>query len=316
MLNPGKNHPGHPEEDDVPAADQHAGRIIKVQISSFFGPAQGGKRPQGAGKPGVQNIFVLHQVGGLAFWAVCRISPAADHLATVLAVPHRDAVPPPQLTADAPVTDVLHPIRVDAGKAFRHKAGLTGQYPLNSRFGQRLHFNKPLRRDERLDDSITALAMPHRMLMIFDFQEKASPGQVFHHPPAAFITAQALVGPGILIHDAMVVHDCDLGQVMAQPHFEIVGIVGRSNLYRAGSKFAVNITVRHHRDQSSHQRQYHLTAYHMLIAAVFGVNRHPAVTQHGLRSGSSHHYIIIAVLKGIFNVPQLAGRVFMLDFYI
>ena len=44
-------------------------------------------------------------------------SSTGDRHVAVGAVPDRDAVPPPELAADAPVADVLHPVEVDLGEA-------------------------------------------------------------------------------------------------------------------------------------------------------------------------------------------------------
>ena len=48
-----------------------------------------------------------------------RVGARHRVLAAGVAVPDRDAVAPPQLAADAPVADVLHPVQVDADPALR-----------------------------------------------------------------------------------------------------------------------------------------------------------------------------------------------------
>ena len=39
----------------------------------------------------------------MAFGAFCRVNPADNHFTTILAIPHRDPVTPPELPADAPI---------------------------------------------------------------------------------------------------------------------------------------------------------------------------------------------------------------------
>jgi hypothetical protein len=52
------HHPRDPEEDDVEAGDQNAGREIAFQFLGILGPAERTNGPQAAGKPGVQHIGV------------------------------------------------------------------------------------------------------------------------------------------------------------------------------------------------------------------------------------------------------------------
>ena len=78
---------------------------------------------------------------GTALRAAGRILAQNHHLAAVLAVPDRDAMAPPQLTADAPVADVLHPVHVLLGEALGHKLGLAAGHGLDGRLGQRLNVN-------------------------------------------------------------------------------------------------------------------------------------------------------------------------------
>src|SRR4030067_1238073 len=72
----------------------------------------------------------------------------------VFAGPHRDAVAPPQLAADAPVTDTrsVHPVVVDLGEALRDDPDAPRSHGLDRRLGQRLDLDVPLRRDQRLPD--------------------------------------------------------------------------------------------------------------------------------------------------------------------
>src|SRR5215212_8397163 len=96
-----------------------------------------------------------------------------DGLAATLAVPHRDAVSPPELPCYRPVVDVLQPVEVDAAEVLRDELQAavvpppTALPPLgggvlgrgDGRPCQLLHTHEPLRRDQRLDDRVAALAM-------------------------------------------------------------------------------------------------------------------------------------------------------------
>ena len=59
LLITGEYHTDNPEEDDIVTGYQH---IRRIEIFQFFGllrPAQGRKRPQGRGEPGIQGVLIL-----------------------------------------------------------------------------------------------------------------------------------------------------------------------------------------------------------------------------------------------------------------
>src|SRR5882757_7715108 len=79
----------------------------------FSGPAGSGEGEEAGGEPGVEDVGLLHDVGGVAV-AAGRGGVAGDGDSPAgLAVPGGDAVAPPELTGDAPVVDVVHPLEVD-----------------------------------------------------------------------------------------------------------------------------------------------------------------------------------------------------------
>ena len=80
----------------------------------MFWPAKGGMGPESGAEPGVQHVLVLAQVCRATGRAGCRVFKLHNLGIAGVAVPDRDAVPPPELAADAPIAQVLHPILVDA----------------------------------------------------------------------------------------------------------------------------------------------------------------------------------------------------------
>ena len=119
ILDAHHDHAGNPEEEDVIAGFHDGGRIKIVQVLGIIRPAQGGMRPETGTEPGIQHIRGPVRCCCEPHWdRSAGSSTADDHLAAILAVPDRDAVSPPQLAADAPVTDVFHPVQVDLGETF------------------------------------------------------------------------------------------------------------------------------------------------------------------------------------------------------
>ena len=60
-----------------------------------------------------------------------------DIIAAVVAVPCRDLMAPPQLTADAPVAGVLHPVQIVLGEALGHELDLALFHALDGGLCQR-----------------------------------------------------------------------------------------------------------------------------------------------------------------------------------
>src|SRR5215217_1514436 len=76
----------------------------------------------------------------------------------VRAIPNRDAMTPPQLTADAPILDILQPVVIGLLESFGDDLDAAVLYSFECGFGQRLDGHKPLGGDHRLDDLSTPLA--------------------------------------------------------------------------------------------------------------------------------------------------------------
>src|SRR5207249_1458482 len=77
-----------------------------------------------------------------------------------VAIPDRNAVPPAELTRDAPRAQVAHPVEQQAlpgiGRDDSHAIGLDG---LDRRLREFVHPAEPLKRDQRLDLCARAMAV-------------------------------------------------------------------------------------------------------------------------------------------------------------
>ena len=81
-------------------------------------------------------------------------------------------MPPPQLARDAPIVDVGHPVVVGFGPVVRHERSTALCNNVECRLSQWRDLDKPLGRQQRLDDGSAALTMPDRVHMILDTNEK------------------------------------------------------------------------------------------------------------------------------------------------
>src|SRR5699024_1995233 len=98
------------------------------------------------------GILVPALAGG---WLLVRAD--TDHFA-VGAVPHRDAMPPPQLAADAPVMHAVDPLEVAGGHLRGVQPHPAVAHRISGRLGQRSDLDEPLLGQTWFDDAVAARA--------------------------------------------------------------------------------------------------------------------------------------------------------------
>ena len=162
---------GHPEEKNIVAGLAHVGWVEAAHVGRVVGPAQCAERPEPGTEPGVQHIGVLADLVAAAVGTAHWILHVTGLLPAFIAVPYRDAVPPPKLAADAPGPNVLHPVEEAPLLPLGDDGGLSVAHCLHGCLSQRFHIEKPLGADARLDDRVTAFAVGHGVVVGFDLEE-------------------------------------------------------------------------------------------------------------------------------------------------
>src|SRR5258708_38364609 len=84
---------------------------------------------------------------------------------SVRAIEGRDGMAPPQRAADAPIADILEPVKIHLLEPLRHNLDATILHRRDGFFGEGVHFDEPLFADHRLDDFAAALAAWHNQCM-------------------------------------------------------------------------------------------------------------------------------------------------------
>jgi hypothetical protein len=95
-LEPGHDHPRHPEEEDLARRGEEAGRVEGAQLGGVVGPAERREGPDRRAEPGVEHVLLLAQLAAAAAAALGR-PLGDDRFLAGVAVPDRDAVAPPEL---------------------------------------------------------------------------------------------------------------------------------------------------------------------------------------------------------------------------
>ncbi len=216
------------------------------------------------------------------------VLPGDGHLPAVSAVPHRDAVAPPKLAADAPVLDIFQPVVIHLGETFGHDADAPIPHRLQGGVGQRLDFDKPLGRDHRLDDLTAALRAGHVELVGLLLEHQPGEAHIFPQLFASIEAIQPLVGAAVGIDTRGFIQDGDDRQAVALADGIIVGVVPGGHFERAAAELAVDIFIGDDRDEPPQHRHADLASDQLLVALVFGMNRHGGIAQDGLGPGGGN----------------------------
>ena len=305
VLQGGEDHTGDPEGDDIVAGNQGVGGVEVSQILGLLGPAQSGEGPEGGGEPGVQSIGILGH-GAAALGAGGATVGSYLHVAAGIAVVGGNAVTPPELTGDAPILAVLHPVEVVLVEALGDEAGLALADGINGGLGQRLHADEPLEGDHGLDGGAATVAGTHLMLQILDLGQEAALAQVIDDGLTSLVAIHTGV-LGIVVGDLGAVGQHDLhGQVATAANLEVVGVMGGGDLHAAGTLVQLGVLVGHDGNAAAHQRQDDVLTDQILVALVGGVDGHGGIAQQGLGTGGSHLHVSAAAHQGVTDVPEMA----------
>ena len=150
---------------------------------------------------------------------------------------------------------------------------------------QRTHLDEPLLGQPRLDDGVAPRAVPDGVQvgpLLRD--DPALLAQGLDDGRAGLEPVQPLEGPG-RGDDAPVVEHGDRGQPVALADLEVVRVVRRRHLDRAGAEARVDVVVGDDRDPASGQRQLHLAADEVRVTLVVRMHGDGGVAEHRLGPG-------------------------------
>ena len=190
--------------------------------------------------------------------------------------------------------------------------------------GERLHLHEPLVRQPWLHHRVAAVAVAHAVLVRLHLHEPAGLLEHRHHlfPRVEAVGAaergrHAARRVGPFVHRARLIDHDGRGQMMPEPHLEIVRVVRRRDLHHAGTEGGIGVRVRDHGDLDVHDRQHHLLPDERGVALVVGIHGHRHVAEHRLRPrrGDDHAAPRIAHHR-IGDVIELAVGLHRLGFFI
>ena len=138
-------HSGYPEGYDVVARYQCVCGVEIFVVLGLVGPAQSGEGPQRRAEPGIKSIPVLYHLRS-AFGALvgCGYGNGFVTAFLVCAVVGGNPVSPPELSGNAPVSYIFHPVKVAVFKALGNKTQFSRFYHVDGGFRKLFHGNEPL----------------------------------------------------------------------------------------------------------------------------------------------------------------------------
>ena len=322
-VDPRHDHARHPEEEDLRGGHEHVGRVEGAQVGRVVRPPERGHRPEPARGPGVEHVFVLAH-GAVAVGAARRVLAERRGPPARIAVEHRDPVPPPQLPRDVPVADGLHPVHVHPFPALGEHAHAAVLHRLEGGGGQRRHLHEPLIAEARLHHRFAAIAAADRVTVLLDLHEVSGrlergrellardepvePAELRRHPAH---------GVSPLAHGARLVDHHRHGQTVPLAHVEIVGVVRRGDLERAGAKRAVHVAIGDDGDLDAHDGDRHPLPHEVGVALVVGVHGNGDVGEDRLRSRRRDHERTPRLPHDrIGDLPELSVRLLELGFLV
>ncbi len=333
------DHARNPEEDDVVAGHQHARWQVEIVVAQArraggglrrfcsLRPAHGGEGYQRRRVPGVEHVRVAPKLPPGGLFLRLRLA-ARDVNATVFVVPGRNLMTPPELAADAPVLQVVHPLVVGVDPVFRHERHRARGHRLHRFFRNRAaavvvgvayrgQGDEPLIGQHRLDDLAGACAARHHQSVRLGMHQQAGCPQVVQHRlpgdeavQAAVFFWRAVVDAGVQPQHA---HD---RQAVALANSMVVGVVRRRDLDHTGAEVTRHISVGNHGNAAFTQGQDDVLANQVQVALILRMHHQRHVAQHGLRPGGGHRQAARTVGQRVGNVPEKTVFFDALDFQI
>ena len=313
------DHAGDPQRDDVARGDERRRGMMALEQLRLLRPALRGEGPQLRAEPGVQHVLVLMHVMASALRAHVGVLGQGVLPAAVLAVEHGNAVAPPQLAADAPILEVLHPGGVGLRPARGVEGDLAGVDGVERRPLELVDGDEPLLGQPRLQGGVATVAVHDGVIMLLDVVEQTVLVEPLDNGLAALVAVHAGELAVTLDDHRVLVEDVDLRQVVSLTHGIVVGVVGRGDLNEAGAKVGVDMPILKDRDLTVDDRQHDGLAHEGGLLGVLRGDGDARVAEHGLGARGGDDDVVLAVNRlgqRVAQVPQVALLVLILGLVV
>ena len=274
-------------------------------------------RPNPRAEPRIHHVLVTSQVrhghariSGLGLSLCQGLFLRARHHVIFFSFakePCRDLVAPPQLAADAPILDVLHPVTIAVLELGRVELHGVVHHRLQGRLRQFFHRQEPLQRQARLDHGVGAFAAPHLVGVVLHLDQVSKSVQLFRKILPALKPVHAFVGTRLRRHGAVRIDRIDGREAVLLAKVVVVGVVGGCHLQAPRPKLDVDVVVRNDGHLSVHHRHDGLFAHEVFVTLVVGVHANGRVPHDGFRTCCRHgDPTVVLPSNGVTHVVELA----------
>ena len=268
---PGEDHPVLPEADDLARGRVDVARVVARELRRLA-PASRASRTARAptrttcrARPGRARARPTPH----SAQAVGR-RPRARQVA-VGARPDRDLVPPPELARDAPVGRLLERLDREPVLALRVVADAPLAQRLDRRARELVHRAPPLRRDERLDPRVAALAGADRVAVGLPLLELAALLEPRDDPLVGLLLRQPSKPSAAFMRPSGPI-TVSVGSPWSRPISKSSGSWPGRDLERAGAELRLDALVGDHRHAALDHRHDDLPADGVAVALVLRVH--------------------------------------------
>ena len=207
---------------------------------------------------------------------------------------------PPQLAADTPVFDVLHPVAVCILIFGRIEFQLIVHYRRQCHIGKMLHFEEPLHRQFRFDHYIGTFRVTYFICVGFCLFEQSGSIEIFLYLLADVETVHTDIQSGSFAQCSVIVEDVDAGQIILFTQHIVIYVVGRSYFQTTGTELNVHIIVLDDRDNTVYQRNDYFLSFQPCVLGVVGVDTHCRIAHDCF--GTGRCYYCIAAFRITFHL--------------
>ena len=228
---------------------------------------------------------------------------------------------------------MLHPVEERRLPLLRDEDRAPGAHRVDCRLRQRLGVDVPLIGEIGLDYRAGTVAVRHAVGVWLDLVQQSQRLQPLDDLFARDEAIEAVQHQRLLersrhryaikkcgvvreIEPPFDVEHVDERQIVTAPDLEIVEIVRRRDLHRAGALLRIGILVGDDRNAAADEWQDRGPADEMPQALVLRMDGDSGVTQHRLRPRRRDHDEFVAALERIFDVPEAAPHLDLLHFEI
>ena len=283
--------------------------MVTFKLFRMVWPTLCSKSPQLRREPGIQNILILMNMMTAALWTDISVFHKSILPATIIAVEHRNAVTPPKLPGDIPVTEILHPGEVGLSPTLWVEGNLTVFNYLCCRLFELINGNKPLLREPRLKSCAAAVAMHNRVIKVFNVIKQAMLFKPSNNSLASLIPIKTRKLTVAVNNNSMLIKDVDLLKIVSLTHSKVIRVMSWSYLNKTGTKACVNMPVRENWNLSINNGQNNGLSNKISLFWILRRNSHASIAQHSLWTSSCYGNVFNAInrlFEWVTQVPKMA----------